>query len=152
MWKKIFGILGLISVDEDTATLDFSEKVVWMKWRIILRGYFIGFILYPWVWVWGLFIMLIGTITYLSRLSSTYFVNYIYSLPDRIPGYSKTQGYAYYYLVFIGFILLINYTISYFTYRKNNALGILVWILSLWLLVASFLMVYITWQFNIRYY
>jgi hypothetical protein len=130
-------------------SLDYTNKLRLLRFKVFLRGFIIGFILYPWVWVWGGWILLVGLVSYL--LSTDYFVYVTYrnSLPFPVSGIAKGQGYEWSFVCFLGLAFFVNYTISYLTYRKNPALGVLMCILSLGLLLIAYFYIYLLWQYNL---
>ena len=128
--------------------LDYTSKLRNLRARVLFRGFLVGFFLIPWVFVWGFWILLSGLIIYLVNTDYITFVTYRNSLPYPIAGLPKGYSYEWYFLVMLGLALLTNYSISFFSYRKNPALGILMYILSIWLILIAFFFVYLVWQFN----
>lgn len=152
MFRNLLHILGLINDDSKNTSLEIIQEITWIKWRVFLRGYLIGFLLYPWVWVLGAWILLCGLVWYFVTTDVVIYVSYLATLPTRTSLLPKGSNTEFWFLGILGLGLLINYTISYCTYRKNTALGMLMWILSFWMLLVSLLLVIATWQFNLSYY
>jgi hypothetical protein len=94
---------------------------------------------------------LVGLATYLLNTDFFVYVTYRNSLPFPISGIAKGQGYEWFYVFFLGFAFFVNYAISYLTYRKNPALGVLMCILSLWLLLIAYFYIYLLWQYNLSF-
>ena len=131
--------------------LDYISRLRYLRAKVLFRGFFTGFFLVPWVFAWGSWILLSGLIIYLVNTDYITFVTYRNSLPYPVAGLLKGRGYEWIFLIMLFLALLINYSISFFSYRKNPALGILMFILSLWLILIGFFFVYLVWQFNTNF-
>jgi len=146
-WLKI--LKKIFTPKTQTQSLNYINKLRMLRLRVFLRGFAVGFILYPWVWVWGGWFLLSALMAYLVNTDFFVYVSYRSSIPFAIPGYTKGQGLEWIFVFGLGFAFLINYTISFLSYRKNPALGVLMCILSLWLLLIAYFLAYLLWQYNI---
>ena len=142
-------IKNLFKSGPKNQSLDYTNKLRFLRLKVFLRGFIIGFILYPWVWVWGGWILLVGLVSYLINRDYFVYITYRNSLPFPVSGLVKGQGYEWGFVVFLGLAFFMNYAISYLTYRKNPALGVLMCILSLWLLLIAYFYIYLLWQYNL---
>lgn len=149
--KKSFKKLFKISGEPKNQHLDYTSRLRYLRAKVLFRGFLVGFFLIPWVFVWGAWILLSGLIIYLANTDYITFVTYRNSLPYPIAGLPKGHGYEWIFLIMLGLGLLVNYAISFFSYRKNPALGTLMLILSLWLVLIGFFFVYLVWQFNTNF-
>lgn len=131
--------------------LNYTSKLRYLRTKVLFRGFLVGFFLVPWVFVWGAIILLAGLITYLVNTDYISFVTYRNSLPYPIADLPKGHGYEWIFLIVLSLTLLANYSVSFFSYRKNPALGILMYILSLWLILIAYFFVYLIWQFNTNF-
>jgi hypothetical protein len=154
--KKILNyldkILGVNDSINKKQSLDYISRLRWLKLKVFTRGFLLGFFLYPWVLVWGLWLFLLGSIYYLEGTDYLIFVTYRSSIPYPIAGLTKGSGYEWWFIFLLGGALLINYTISLFSYRKNQALGIIMLVVSLWLILMAYLYVYTLWRFNLNFH
>ncbi len=146
-WLKYYK--NLFNPKPQSQSLNYVNKLRLLRLRVFLRGFAVGFMLYPWVWVWGGWIILSALVTYLINTDYFVYVSYRRSIPFSIPGFAKGRGLEWLFLASLGLAFLINYTISFMSYRKNPALGVLMNILSFWLLIIAYFLVYILWQYNL---
>ncbi len=147
-FKKTFDKLFKANGGSNNQQLDYTHRLRYLRAKVLFRGFVVGFFLVPWVFVWGSWILLSGLVIYLINSDYITFVTYRNSLPYPIAGLPKGYGYEWVFLLMLGLGLLINYAISFFSYRKNPALGILMYILSFWLIVIAVFFVFLVWQFN----
>jgi hypothetical protein len=150
MFKKILNLIGLINLDPENKSLILAERLIWLKWKVFLRGYVVGLVLYPWVWVWGFWVLFAGLLFYLTTQQNIIYTRYVVTFGGGLGLEGTSDYYQIGYYIFGSLVLFINYTVSYVTYRKNTAIGILIWILSMWLVFSSYALALMVWRFNLR--
>jgi hypothetical protein len=98
--------------------------------------YFVGFLLVPWIWVWGYFIVMLVLLLFYRSIDNYEEINLgiMQTLSQTIDLTTMT--------LLFGGIILLNYTISFFLQKKYPQLNILLFLSSFFLL---FLLLLFSW-------
>jgi hypothetical protein len=129
--------------------LNYASSIKSLRLRIWIKAYLRDFFTVPWVFIWAMWLALLCLVGYLINTDSIVYITYRSSFPYPIAGLIKGGGNEWRFLFALGFGTLINYTISFVANRKNPALSTIMTILSFWLLLIVFSLVFLVWKFNI---
>jgi hypothetical protein len=101
-----------------------------------ISEYFIGFLLVPWIWVWGYYIVILVLLLFYRSIENYQEINLgiMQTLSQSIDLTTMT--------LLFGGIILLNYTISFFLQKKYPQTNTLIFLSSFFLL---FLLLLFSW-------